>query len=212
MLERLGSRYWYPLYAFLRKRGYSSHDAQDLTQGFFSTMLKRDGLVGIDRERGRFRSYLLGAMDHYLCEVRRGDSAQKRGGGKPVLSIDLELAEQRFGNEPADALTPEKLFDREWALALLAEVADRLRGEYVGRGKGEVFDVLGDYLTARPDKGTYPRIAGELGVNEGNVRVMVNRLRKRYQSLLRETIGELVNSEEDIAEELSHLFAAFSCR
>jgi len=210
MLERLCTRYWYPLYAYLRKRGYSTHDAQDYTQGFFSKMLEADGLAKVDRNRGRFRSYMIGAMNHFLSDERQKTKALKRGGGRALISIDEELAEERFKNEPADTLTPEILFDREWALALLKDVYERLETEYAKLGKGEIFEVLGEFLTVKPEKGTYPKLALRLGVSPGNVRVMVTRIRSRYQSVLRETIGETVSSPEEIESELGHLLSSFS--
>ena len=210
MLERLCSQYWYPVYAYLRKKGYSSHDAQDLIQGFFSKMLEGNGLAQASQERGRFRSYLIGAVNHYLSDQRKRERAEKRGGGRIPISIDQEQAEDRFKSEPVDHLTPEHVFDREWALALLQEVVDRLEKEYAAQKKERFFDVLGEFLTAKPEKGTYPVLAKELGVSEGNVRVMVNRLRKRYQELLREVIAETVGTSGDAEQEWQHLFRVFS--
>ena len=134
---------------------------------------------------------------------------QKRGGGKMPISIDEELAEKRFQSEPADDLTPENLFDREWALALLQGVIERLRIDYEKQGKSEIFGVLGEFLTEKPDKGTYPKIAEQLGVSEGNVRVMVNRIRKKYKELLREAVEETIGETESPEEELRQLFSAF---
>ena len=209
MLERLCGRYWYPMYAYLRKRGYSSHDAQDFTQGFFAKLLEGDGLAGADRGRGKFRSYMIGAMKHYLSQQRERASAQKRGGGSRILSIDQELAEKRFLNEPVDDLSPERLFDREWALALLQEVFERLETEYRQAGKREVFETLGEFVTSTPEKGTYPVLAEKLGMNAAHVRVLVSRIRKRYQELLRETIADTVGSSEEIENELQFLREAF---
>lgn len=210
MLERLCGRYWYPLYAYLRKRGCPSQDAQDFTQGFFAKMLEGDGLAKADRNRGRFRSYMIGAMNHFLSDERAKANAQKRGGGRKPVSIDEELAERRFRNEPVDDLSPEKLFDREWALALLQDVYERLQAGYARQGKARAFEVLGEFLTAKPDKGTYPVLAERLGTSPGNVRVMVTRLRERYQRVLRETIAETVSSPDEVEAELKHLLGAFA--
>lgn len=210
LLSRICDRYWYPLYAYLRKRGRTSQDAQDLTQGFLCKMLENDGLANLARERGTFRSYLLGALKHYENDERKRERAEKRGGGKAHLSIEQTLAEERYRNEPAHDLSPEKLFDREWAMALLQDVIDQLKTEYVRQGKASVFDTLSEYLTVKPDKGTYPQIASQLGVSEGNVRVMVNRLRQRYKRLLKEVITQTVDSPDDVRDELNYLFSTFS--
>ena len=210
MLERLCSQYWYPVYAYLRKRGYSSHDAQDYTQGFFSKMLEGDGLAQARPDRGRFRSYIIGAVKHHLSGERKKANAEKRGGGKRIISIDEEMAEKRFQSEPADHLTPEHVFDREWALALLQDVINRLSYEYAKQNKSKIFDVLSEFLTAKPDRGTYPLIAEQLSVSEGNVRVMVNRIRSRYRNILKEAISEMVDDAEDVESELQHLFSTVS--
>ena len=210
LLTRICDRYWYPLYAYLRKRGHSSHDAQDLAQGFLCKMIENDGLALASPERGRFRSYLLGALRHYENDRRKHDYAEKRGGGKVPVSIDEELAEERYKNEPAENLTPEKLFDREWALSLLQEVIDQLKAEYHQQGKADAFAALNDYLSVKPEKSTYPRIAESLNVSTGNVRVMVNRMRNRYKAILTETIAQTVDSEDDVTKELRYLFSTFS--
>ncbi len=155
-------------------------------------------------------AYLLGALKHYENDVRKIDSAEKRGGGKIPLSIEEELAEQRYQNEPAAGLTPEKLFDREWAVALLQDVIGRLQGEYERQGKSEVFENLSEFLSAKPEKKTYPRLAEKLGVSEGNLRVIVNRMRKRYRDLLVESIVQTVDSPEEVDAELDYLFSSFS--
>ncbi len=209
ILEKLCARYWYPLYAYLRRKGYSSPDAQDLTQGYLYTLLRRDGLSNVDRERGKFRSYLLGGLNHYLSDVRKHNQAAKRGGGLTPLSIEKERAEARFENEPADHLTPEKLYDREWALTLLQGVVDDLRTEYVAKDKESIFDAFRDYLTAETDRGAYARIAKTLSVTEANARTMAKRIRERYRGLLRERIAETVDSVDSVNDELRYLLAAF---
>ena len=146
----LCSRYWYPLYAYLRRKGRSSHDAQDLTQGFFAHLLGGDRIGGLDPLRGKFRSYLLGAMDHFLNDRRKYENAQKRGGGKVPVSIEEELAEHRFQNEPMDELSAEKLFDRKWALTVINDTKSRLGNEFREQGKARIFDEVGEFLTATP--------------------------------------------------------------
>ena len=210
LLERVCDHYWYPLYAYLRKRVRSSHDAQDLVQGFLCKMLEKDGLANARPDRGRFRSYLLGGLKHYVNDVRKHDTAEKRGGGKPTLSIEEEMAEERYQNEPAEGLTAERLFDREWAMALLQDVIGRLRGEYERRPKTEVFENLSQFLSSKPENKTYPLLAEKLGVSEGNVRVIVNRMRKRYRELLVEGIAQTVDSPEEVDAELEYLFSSFS--
>ncbi len=209
MLQHLCNRYWYPLYAYLRKRGYSSHDAQDFTQGFLCRLLEKNGLAQVDPVRGKFRSYLLGGLNHYVLDVHKFNRAEKRGGGTIAISIEEELAEQRYQNEPADHLTPEKLFDRAWASALLQDVVDHLKNEYIRKGKERIFAALGDYITVRPDKGTYAGIASKLSLSEDNVRVLVKRIRERYRALLREKVADTVNASDDVDTEIRYLLGAF---
>lgn len=209
-LEKFSHHYWYPLYAYLRKRGHTSQDAQDLIQGFMCKMAENDGLKNASPECGRFRSFLLAALKHFENDVRKRDTAQKRGSGKPLVSIEEDLAEERYRGELADNTTPEKLFDRGWATALLQDVIDQLRQEYCGQGKANVFEVLNEFLTVKPDKGTYPGIAESLGVSEGNVRVLVNRMRGRYKAILTSTITDMVGSPAEVDEELRYLFSTFS--
>ena len=206
----LCSRYWYPLYAYLRKRGHASHDAQDLTQAFFAYLLSGDRIGNVDRERGRFRSYLLGAMDHFLSDQRKYRNAQKRGGGKPLVSIEEELAENRYQNEPVDDVTPEKLFERKWAMTILNESRSLLEREFSDQGKGEIFAEIGSYLTEAPPPGGYAEIAGRLQLKEDNVRAMVSRMRKRYRAILRQQVFATVSSENEIDGEIRDLLSAFS--
>jgi RNA polymerase sigma-70 factor (ECF subfamily) len=141
-LARLCQTYWYPLYAYIRRRGHSSHDAQDLTQAFFAQLLERQSLAAADPERGRFRSFLLGAMNHFLVNEWQKAHAQKRGGGSQTLSLDLAAAEERFDLEPADNSTPNRVFEKQWAMTLLGEVLNRLDAEYRREGKGGLFAAL----------------------------------------------------------------------
>ena len=141
-LARLCQTYWYPLYAYIRRRGHSPHDAQDLTQAFFAQLLERQSLAAADPERGRFRSFLLGAMNHFLVNEWQKAHAQKRGGGSQTLSLDLAAAEERFDLEPADNSTPDRVFEKQWAMTLLGEVLNRLDAEYRREGKGGLFAAL----------------------------------------------------------------------
>ena len=209
-LTELCQQYWYPLYAYLRRKGRSSQDAQDYTQGFFTYLLSGERMGGLDPSRGRFRSYLLGAMDHYLNDRRKYENALKRGGGKAPVSIEEEMAEHRFQNEPADDLTPEKLFDRKWALTVITEAKSRLAQEFVTSGKEKVFAEVGDFTLATPEPGEYKAIAQRLELKEDNVRAIVSRMRKRYKELLREQVRATVSSDREIDNEIEYLLSAFS--
>jgi RNA polymerase sigma factor (sigma-70 family) len=205
-LEHLCRTYWYPLYAYVRRRGHSSHDAQDLTQGFFARLLERESLAGADPHRGRFRTFLLTAMNHFLVNEWKKGMAGKRGGGCPVLSLDWAAAENRFDLEPADPFTPDKLFDKQWALTLLAEVVNRLEREYASEGKSDLFAILKNTLLGERESQPYGELAVKLGVNEGAVRVMVHRLRKRYRQLVRDEIAGTLERSQDVEAEMRHLF------
>ena len=207
----LCSRYWYPVYAYLRKRGYPSHDSQDLTQGFFTHLLSSSSsMEKLDPDRGRFRSYLLGAVNFYLNDQRKMENAQKRGGGQIPISIEEELAENRFQNEPSHDLTPEKLFDRGWAVTMLNDAKSRLEREFTDQGKPEIFAEVSDFLSSAPPPGAYTEIAERLKLKEDNVRAIVSRMRKRFKAILREQVHATVSSEEEVDGEIRHLLAAFS--
>jgi RNA polymerase sigma factor (sigma-70 family) len=205
-LANLCQTYWYPLYAYVRRRGYSAHDAQDLTQAFFLCLLQRQSLAGADPNRGRFRSFMLGAMNHFLADEWAKMQTQKRGQGRAVLSLDLAAAEQRFDLEPADNATPDKAFDRQWATALLDVVLNRLENEYRRENNAELFNALKQALAGKRESQPYTQLATQLGMNEGAVRVAVHRLRKRYRELLQAEIAHTVSSPEEVKEELNHLF------
>jgi RNA polymerase sigma-70 factor (ECF subfamily) len=202
--------YWYPLYAFIRRRGHDASDAEDLTQAFFARLLEKDALAAVTPTRGRFRSFLLSSCQHFLANERQRANALKRGGGRVVL-LDLTDAEVRYRREPAHQETPERLFERRWALALLARVLERLREEYEAGGKARLFDAIRGQLTG---DGTVPysALGEDLGMSEGAVKTAVHRLRKRYGELLREEIGETVVAEAEIDEEIQALFQALANR
>lgn len=209
-LEELCRAYWYPLYAYVRRRGHSPHEAEDLTQEFFARLLAKNYLAAVDREKGKFRSFLLASLKHFLANEWDRARAAKRGGGQPHLSLDIQTAETRYRSEPADDLTAEKLLDRQWALALLDQVLSRLQAEFVADGKKKQFDELKVWLTEGKGATSYAEAAAKLGTTEGAVKVAVHRLRRRYRELLREEISHTVATPAEIEEEIRHLFAAFA--
>lgn len=209
-LARLCEAYWYPLYAYIRRRGHAPDEAQDLTQEFFARLLEQDFLGSADPARGRFRAFLLAACKHFLANERDRACAQKRGGGRAMASLDLDNAEGRYGREPAHELTPDRLFERRWALTLLDRALGRLREECTAKGKGETFDRLRVFLAGDRGAPSHGQVAGELGMTAGAVKVAVHRLRQRYRELLREEIGQTVEGPDQIDEEVRELFAALA--
>jgi RNA polymerase sigma-70 factor (ECF subfamily) len=207
-MAELCALYWYPLYAFIRRKGHDPDAAQDLTQGFFARLLERDIVRTADRDRGRFRSYLLGAVQHFLSDERDRQHALKRGGGQLTISRDLETAEQRYALEPSHDETPERLFERRWASTVLQLVLAELRAQFQAEGKLEQFERLKPYLTQGPSDGTQAQAAAELGMTPGAARVALHRMRTRYARLLREQIAQTVASPADVEEEIRHLRAA----
>lgn len=200
--------YWQPLYAYIRGRGYSAADAQDLTQAFFTRLLEKHSLEVADRERGKFRSFLLASLDHFLSNELDRARAQKRGGGRPPISLDFAAGESRVSLEPAHRLTAERLFERHWALALLDTVIGRLEAEYVEAGKSRHFESLRDALTGDRDRPDYAAIGQRLGMTADAARQAAHRLRKRYRALLREEVGRTVADPAEVDEELAALFRA----
>ena len=211
-LTTLCETYWYPLYAFLRARGHSAADAEDLTQAFFARLLEKHTLRHADPGRGRFRSFLLASLTHFATNEHDKDDAKKRGGGIPALSLEFERAEGRFQREPATDETPEKVFDRRWALTLLDCVLARLRKEMIQGDKGSQFEQLKTYLVGDQPQLSYAQSARALGMSEGATRVAVHRLRKRYRDLVRDEIMQTVSSPEEIEGELKHLWSSVGIR
>lgn len=210
-LARLCQTYWYPLYGYVRRRGYSAHDAQDLTQEFFARLLEKQALAQADPARGRFRSYLLKSLNHFLVDEWHKLQAQKRGRGRELLSLDLVAAEQRFDLEPAaPATAPDKAFDKQWALTLLDEVLEQLQTEYRADGKGELFDTLKQSLAGARESQPYGELAARLGMSEGHVKVAVHRLRQRYRELVRAEIADTVEAPREIEAEMRELFRALA--
>ncbi len=195
-LATLCQIYWYPLYAYVRRHGHNPHEAQDLTQEFFARLLEKDYLHDADRERGKFRSFLLTAFKHFLSKERDRANALKRGGGRPTLSLDLPAGEQRYRREPADQSTPETIYERRWALTLLDQVITRLREEFVAAGKGPLFERLKVFLTGERGPEPYARLAVELDLTEGALKVAIHRMRRRYRELLRAEIAQTVDTPE----------------
>lgn len=209
-LETLCREYWPPLYSFIRRRGAPVAEAQDLTQEFFARLLAKNYLRTADRERGRFRAFLIGSLKHFLANERKAARAQKRGGGQRNLSLDFETAEARYLNEPVDKRTPEQVYEQQWALLLIDRVLKRVEQEFVSSGKGDQFQLLRNVLVIGPNTPSYAEIAADLHSTEAAVKMAVHRLRKRYRELLREEIGQTVADEAEIEEELKELFAALA--
>jgi RNA polymerase sigma-70 factor (ECF subfamily) len=210
-LETLCQTYWFPLYAYLRRHGCNCHQSQDYTQAFFTALLDKGGLGLADPKRGKFRSFLLASLKHFLSNERARARAKKRGGNRKVLSIDFEKAENQYALEPRDELSPEKLFERSWALTVLERTMARLQAEADGTGKQKLFKCLKLYLIADEDSDPYSKVADDLNMTEGAVRTAVHRLRKRYRELLRDEIAQTVTSDEQIDEEIRDLFIALGC-
>jgi RNA polymerase sigma factor (sigma-70 family) len=208
-LERLCATYWYPLYAYVRRRGYVPADAEDLVQGFFERLLRLESLGRVKQERGRFRSFLLASLNHYIADEWDKSSAAKRD-ARRVMSLDAREAETWYQREVADEQTPETLYMRRWAIALLQSVLEQLAGEYEAGGKRQLFMQLRFALSGEKQKVPYAQLANELGMSEPAVRVAVHRLRRRYREILRLAIAQTVAGEEEIEEELTFLMQALS--
>ncbi len=211
-LSRLCEDYWYPLYAYIRRRGYQTSEAQDLTQGFFTHLLQKQTLQAADQTRGRFRSFLLTSLNHYLAHQWRHERAEKRGGRCQTISLDVEEGERRYHLEPADPMTPENIFERRWAMTLLGKAVETLRSEYERGDKLHIFEALKVYLGGQDSTVPYEEIAQQLDTTQGAVKVAVHRLRQRCRDCLRREIAQTVAEPEDIDEELRHLFQAVQTR
>ena len=209
-LERLCQTYWYPLYAFVRRRGYDSHAAEDLTQDFFAHLFEQDALKKLDRESGRFRSFLLAAVNHFIINDWKKRQTQKRGGARQIISWDEMDAEERYQKEPADLASPERLFEQRWAFTLIELVLERLRREYDSSGKMELFICLEPHLTDEPPAGFYANAAVQLNMTEGALKTALHRFRRHFGTLLRQQIAQTVGSPEMIEDEIRSLFAAIS--
>jgi RNA polymerase sigma-70 factor (ECF subfamily) len=203
-LGKLCRAYWYPLYAFVRRQGYTPEEAQDLTQEFFSRLSEKNALKTVAREKGRFRSYLLMSMKHLLANEWNRSQCQKRGGGFTFLSLDELHAEERYRLEPVDELTPEKAYERRWAEAIIDSVTLKLRDEFVAAGQVERFEALKIFLLVGQEPVTYAAMAGSLGMTEGAVRTAIHRMRQRYGALFRAEIAQTVTSLSEMEDEIRH--------
>ena len=207
-LEKLCRTYWYPLYAYVRRKGYAAHDAQDLTQAFFTRLMEKQALVHIQREGGKFRSFLLTALKHFLVNEWEHRRAKKRDAQQLVFSLDEFDPESRYQFEPADdKASPEILFDRQWAATLLDQVMNRLCAEYACEGKADLFQRLQPCLTGAEPVLPYADLAALLGMTTNAVKMAVHRLRKRYGELLRAEIADTVASPQEVEDEIRHLIA-----
>lgn len=209
-LETLCRHYWYPLYAFVRRRGHDPAEAEDLTQGFFARLLASDGLAGLSQERGRFRTFLLAALKHFLANEWDRANRLKRGGGRTILSLDELDPEARLAVEPASTASDEVQFDRQWARTLTAEVMERLRSEAEQDGTLERFAALKVFLASEPSGESYGALAVRLGLSVAAVKSAIHRLRRRYGQLLRQHVANTVRAPAEVEDEIRHLFAALS--
>jgi RNA polymerase sigma-70 factor (ECF subfamily) len=204
-LAKLCQTYWYPLYAYVRWRGTSPEDAQDLTQEFFARLLEKNSFANITREKGKFRSYLLTALNHFLVDEWKRAKALKRG-GRQIISLDAVSAETRFQHEPVETATAETIYEQNWALALLEEVFQQLQREHETAGKGGLFEELKFCLTGERSAVPYADLAAKLNLSEAALKVTVHRLRQRYRELLRAEVANTVAGSEEVEEELRYLF------
>ena len=209
-LEKLCRTYWFPLYAFLRRKGHVEADAKDLTQAFFETLLERKDFQTVNRSKGRFRTFLLVSLNHFLSNERDHARAAKRGGGRTILSLDAIPPEQFHRYEPASDLSPDKLFDQRWAMTLLEEAVARLESEMATDGKLRQFGTLKMFLTNEPRDGEYALAAKQLGTTNQSVAVAVHRLRQRYREIVRAEVANTVSSPTEVDEEMRHLYAALN--
>jgi DNA-directed RNA polymerase specialized sigma24 family protein len=209
-LSMLCQAYWHPVYAFIRRNGYAPESSQDLTQGFFALLLEKNYLVHADQKRGRFRSFLLASVKHFLANEWDRANALKRGGGQTTVSMDLIEAERWYVPAAGDASTPEKTYERQWALSILEQVMSRLRADYANAGKADQFELLSQFLNPdSPDVG-YEELAGEMSMSAGALRMAVHRMRRAYRRVLREKIGETVSTPDEIDAEIQYLIATLS--
>jgi RNA polymerase sigma factor (sigma-70 family) len=209
-LETLCRTYWYPLYAFVRRQGNDAAEAQDLTQGFFARLITRMELESADRARGRFRSFLLASMKHYLADEWRRAHTQKRGGQVRFVSFEGDVAERRYREEAAPDIPADRLFEQQWATTLLERTLAQLEDHYRVNGAGEVFEALKPLLVGDGPAGTYESLGARLGLSGSAVKMRVYRMRHRYQNLLRREIGHTVTSASEIDDEIRCLLRVMS--
>jgi RNA polymerase sigma factor (sigma-70 family) len=209
-LAQLCENYWYPLYAFVRRRGFNPHDAEDLTQEFFYRLLDRNYLKAVDYRKGRFRTFLLMALERFLAKEWRRAGTQKRGGHVMFVSIQQQTAEDRYAFEPVSGLSPEQIYEQNCALALLDKALQRLRCEFEAEGKREKFELLKPFLTTDSTRSSYAELASQMHSSEAALKMAVSRLRARYGELLREEVASTISAEGDVVDELHALLSALS--
>ena len=209
-LEKLCGAYWFPLYAFVRRQGHSPHDAQDTTQQFFLWLIERKQLRVADVERGKFRSFLLAMLKHFLSDERKKAQAQKRGGGQELISLDAQSAEDLYRLEPTTDLTPETFFDRRWALTMMDQTVARLREEYIAADRAELFEELKHFQPGEETGGSYAEVAVRLGLTKSAVKSAIWRLRQRHGDLLREEIAQTVATPDEVDEEIRYFISIMS--
>jgi DNA-directed RNA polymerase specialized sigma24 family protein len=207
-LARLCALYWYPVFAFVRRKGHAAEDAQDLTQGFFARLIEKGDLGDADRSRGRFRTFLLTACQHYLANEHDRELTQKRGGGIAPVPIDAAVAERRYERAFAHDETPERVYDRQWCLTLLDGVFEALRADYAESGRAELFDRLKDFVNADEDAGTHADAARDLNTTAGAVKVAVHRMRTRFREELLRRVGDTLGPGQDVEDEIRYLLTA----
>lgn len=208
-MEELCRTYWYPLYAYVRRRGYPVEEAQDLTQEFFVRLIAKQWIADADASKGRFRTFLLTALNHFLAKEWRRSQAVKRGGGQPLISMD-DTTEARYAHEPAAQLTPEKIYDRRWALSVFEQALRRLNEEYAASGRTRLYDRLRGFLSAEARDGEYARLGAELEMTPGAVAAAVHRLRQHYRQLVRAAVAQTVEPPADVDDEVRALLTALN--
>lgn len=211
-LEQLCLTYWYPLYAYVRRRGYSPEDAQDLTQQFFALFLEKDYFSRASPARGKFRTFLLHSLQNFLANEWKRAQCLKRGGGTPLLSLDVTHAENRYAAEPATTATPERAYEKRWAMTLLEQVLAGLQQEYAQAGTARLFEELSGLLWGKDASVSYAQIGQRLGMTEGAVRGAMHRLRESYREKLRMTVAHTMADFGEVDEELRYLIAVLSER
>jgi len=206
-LEKLCRTYWWPLYGFVRRHGHNPEEAQDLTQGFFESLLERHDLNVVRREKGRLRSYLLVSLKNFMAKARRREFAIKRGEGRALVPLEELLSRERAGAEPSDSLTADRIFERRWALTLLEQVLTRLEGEYRSAGNDRLFERLKEFLSGEPGQCSQAEVATALGMTENALKQAFHRLRRRYRELLRDEIAQTVAVPGDVEDEMRHFIS-----
>ena len=209
-LSKLCEMYWHPLYCYVRRQGCNITEAEDLTQEFFARLLSKNYLGDLGPSQGKFRAYLLAAIKHFLSDERDRNRAGKRGGKIRVISLDAQAAELRYISEPVDGLTPEKIFEKQWALAILERAFDRLEKEFADSGKQRLFDLLKPVLTQNEDARSYREISTALNVSEGSAKMAATRMRRRYQELLKDEVAGTVSNQGDAESEFQFLISALA--